>query len=189
VAGASTNLAVSGLGALAGTARHARGGRVSVPLLVVMGVPSALGAVVGVVLFVKVNRLWAHVGLGAVLVLMGLNMIRAPAPDPKQERAPEEERRGGLPRGTRLLAEVGIGLLLGVLSSVTGLMMSSLRIPMMVRVLRIDPKVAVGSNMAIGFLTALVGAVACQVAGGGFDGLAVAVVGRRPCWAATWGRG
>jgi uncharacterized membrane protein YfcA len=82
-----------------------------------------------------------------------------------------------LSRRTRWLAEVTIGLLLGALASVTGLMMSSLRVPMMVRVLKIDPKVAVGSNMAIGFVTALVGAVTSLSLGGGFDPLALAFVG------------
>jgi uncharacterized membrane protein YfcA len=170
VAGASTNLAVSGLGALAGTVRHAREGRVSVRVLAFIGIPSAAGAIAGVLLFIKVNRFWAHLGLGVVLIFMGLNMLRTRSPA-------SDKGELNLPRGWRLLGEVGIGLFLGVLSSVTGLMMSSLRVPMMIRLLRIDPKVAVGSNMAIGFLTAAVGAFTSWRAGGGFDPLALAVVG------------
>src|SRR5436309_6634632 len=77
VAGASTNLAVSGLGALAGTAHHARGGRVSLRALALIGIPSAVGAVVGMLLFVKVNRFWAHVSLGLLLLFLGIRMVRA----------------------------------------------------------------------------------------------------------------
>jgi uncharacterized membrane protein YfcA len=43
VLGASTNLAVSGLGALAGSVRHIRDGRVSLRVLALFGIPSALG--------------------------------------------------------------------------------------------------------------------------------------------------
>jgi uncharacterized membrane protein YfcA len=169
-AGASTNLAVSGLGALAGTYRHAREGRVWLSVLALIGIPSAVGAVVGVLLFIKVDRLWAHLVLGAVLVVMGVNRLRARPP----ERPPGAV---DLPRPLRLAGEVGVGLFLGILASVTGLMMSSLRVPMMIRLLKIDAKVAVGSNMAIGFLTALVGAVTSIAAGGGFDWRALALVG------------
>ena len=77
VAGAATNLAVSGLGALGGTARHARTGRVSLLALALVGVPSAVGAAVGMLLFVKVNRFWAHVSLGTVLLVLGVRMLRA----------------------------------------------------------------------------------------------------------------
>jgi uncharacterized membrane protein YfcA len=170
VAGASTNLAVSGLGALAGTFRHARGGRVSLPVLALMGIPSAFGAVLGLVLFVKVNRFWAHLGLGVVLLLLGLNMLRSKPPA-------HEQKEVALPGGLRLLSEVGIGLFLGALASITGLMMNSLRLPMLVRVLKLDPKVAVGSNMSIGFLTALVGAAYAWWIGAGFNFLVLAVVG------------
>lgn len=169
-AGASTNLAVSGLGALAGTIRHAREGRVSAAVLVLVGLPSAVGAVLGVLLFVKINRLWAHIILGAALVFLGLQMLRRGA-------AAGDSEKINLPRGPRLLLEIGIGVFLGALASITGLMMNSLRLPMLIRLLHIDPKVAVGSNMAIGFLTSLVGAATAWSAGGGFDLMTLAVVG------------
>src|SRR5437868_6786953 len=43
-AGMATNLAISGLGALTGSVRHARDGRVSLRLLALMGIPSIVGA-------------------------------------------------------------------------------------------------------------------------------------------------
>jgi uncharacterized membrane protein YfcA len=82
-----------------------------------------------------------------------------------------------LPAGLRLVGEIAIGLFLGALASATGLMMNGLRLPMLIRLLKLDPRVAVGSNLAIGFLTALAGAAASWWAGGGFDGLALTVVG------------
>src|SRR4051812_165436 len=74
--GAATNLAVSGLGAAAGSFRHLREGRVSLTVLTLMGLPSALGSVLGVFLFIKVDRFWAHVVIGAVLAVTGYRMFR-----------------------------------------------------------------------------------------------------------------
>jgi uncharacterized membrane protein YfcA len=68
-------------------------------------------------------------------------------------------------------------LLLGALAAVTGLMMNGLRLPVLVRLLRGDVPVAVGTNMAIGLLTALVGVAAAWAVGSGFDLLSLAVVG------------
>jgi uncharacterized membrane protein YfcA len=168
VTGASTNLAVSGLGALAGSVRHIRGGRVSLAALALIGIPSALGAVAGMLLFVKVNRFWAHVTLGILLLVLGVRMLRRPA---------EQQKAGGPPGKYRFLGEVVVGLLLGALAAVTGLMMNSLRLPILVRLLRGEVQVAVGTNMAIGLLTALVGVAAAWAVGSGFDLLALAVVG------------
>ena len=168
VSGASTNLAVSGLGALAGAGRHVRGGRVSLGALALVGIPSALGAVAGMLLFVKINRFWAHVTLGLLLLVLGIRMVRQPA---KQQLAADPPGR------FRLLGEVLIGLLLGALAAITGLMMNGLRLPVLVRLLRGDVAVAIGTNMAIGLLTALVGVGAAWAVGSGFDLLCLAVVG------------
>jgi uncharacterized membrane protein YfcA len=168
VSGASTNLAISGLGALAGSVRHLRGGRVSLTALVLVGIPSALGAVAGMLLFVKVNRFWAHLILGLLLVVLGIRMVRRP---------PEQPTAASPPGKSRLLGEVLIGLLLGALAAVTGLMMNGLRLPILVRLLQGEVPVAVGTNLAIGLLTALAGVVTAWAVGSGFDLLALGMVG------------
>jgi uncharacterized membrane protein YfcA len=168
VSGAATNLAVSGLGALAGAGRHLRGGRVSLAALALIGIPSALGAAAGMLLFVKVNRFWAHLALGLLLLVLGIRMVRRP---PEQQTAAR-------PAGKfRLVSEILVGLLLGALAAVTGLMMNGLRLPVLVRLLRGDMPLAIGTNLAIGLLTALVGVAAAWAVGSGFDLLSLAVVG------------
>jgi hypothetical protein len=168
VKGASTNLAVSGLGALAGSIQHVRGGRVSPTALALVGIPSGLGAVVGMLLFVKINRFWAHVVLGLVLLVLGLRMCRRSAKRPVP---------AGPPGRLRLVGEVMIGLILGALAAVTGLMMNGLRLPVLVRLLQGNVPVAVGTNMTIGSLTAVVGVVTAWTMGSGFDLIALAIVG------------
>lgn len=170
IAGASTNLAVSGMGAVAGSVKHVRDRRVSGKVLLLMGLPSILGAVVGVLFFVSVNPIWSHLVIGAMLVYSGFELVRA-------ARKKEEKPPTGPPGRGLVAAEIGIGLGLGALAAVTGLMLGTLRLPMMIRWLRIDPGVAVGSNMLIGCLTAVAAAVTAWGAGGGLDPLSVAIVG------------
>jgi uncharacterized membrane protein YfcA len=148
--GAACNLIISGVGALAGTVRHLRDGRVSWHCLALMGLPSAAGAAGAAYVFTKhVNHFWAYLIIGLMLVVSGWVLVRQPA---ASETPPEA------PGPWQIAIEIVIGLGLGALAAITGLMLGSLRLPMMLRFLKIDPRVAVGSNMAIGCLTALVAA-------------------------------
>lgn len=171
IAGASTNLAVSGAGAMAGSLKHIRDGRVSGKVLLLMGLPSMIGAVIGVLFFVSVSPVWSHVVIGAMLVYSGGELVRAGR---KEEKTPATSEPPG-----RWLAvwEVVIGLVLGAVAAITGLMLGTIRLPMMIRWLRIDPAVAVGSNMVIGCITAVAAAVTAWGAGGGLHPLSVLIVG------------
>src|SRR5438094_7821150 len=71
-AGMATNLAISGLGALTGSARHAREGRVSLRLLALMGIPSVVGALLGALFLLKVDSSWVRATIGLFLVGSGL---------------------------------------------------------------------------------------------------------------------
>src|SRR5947209_12015350 len=111
-AGMATNLAISGLGALTGSVRHARDGRVSLRLLALMGLPSIVGALLGACFLLKVDSSWPRVAVGGFLLLSGANLILTR----KGEGAPVNPF-GGL----RILAEILIGLVIGFLAAVTGL--------------------------------------------------------------------
>lgn len=167
IAGASTNLAVSGAGALAGSYKHARDGRVSLKVMLLMGVPSVVGAVVGVLFFVSVSPVWSHVVIGLMLVYSGFELVRS---------AKAKDEPAGEPSRWTAAWEVVIGLGLGALAAVTGLMLGTIRLPMMIKWLKIDPAVAVGSNMVIGCVTAVAAAVTAWAAGGGLHPLSIAIV-------------
>lgn len=149
-AGMATNLAISGAGAFTGSLRHARAGRVNLRLLLLMGLPSLLGAGLGAVLLLRVDSSLVRAAIGVFLVGTGLNLAFTQL---TSEAAPVTLTR------LRLLAEAVIGLAIGFLAALTGLMLGSLRLPMMIRLLKIDPAEAVGTNMAIGCVTALFGAL------------------------------
>lgn len=148
--GMSTNLAISGLGALTGAIKHGRDGRISLPLFLLMGIPSIAGAAIGAMTLMRIDSGWARVGIGICLVISGLSVFFT--------RSTEDTQTASVLGVWRIFAEVGIGLFVGFLAAVTGLMLGSLRLPMMMRVLKIDSRIAIGTNMAIGCLTALTGA-------------------------------
>ena len=158
-AASATNLAISGLGALTGTIRHARDGRISLRVIAIMGIPSVVGAIIAAYVLVKVDPHWARIFVGGFLAVSGINLVFS---------RPEEGGTVLFGRGLRMALEILIGLALGFLAVVTGLMMGSMRLPMMIKWLRIDPRVAVGSNMAVGCLTALAGVVTLWTQGGTF---------------------
>ena len=150
-AGMAANLVISGLGGLTGAVRHARSGNVSLHLLALMGIPSVIGALLGAFFLVRIDSAWARVAIGVFLVTSGVNLLFfrttvATVANPF--------------RALRVLWEILIGLAIGFLAAVTGLMLGSLRLPMMIRLHRVDPRVAVGTNMAIGCLTAFAGSLA-----------------------------
>ncbi len=168
IAGASTNLAVSGAGAVAGAWKHVREGRVSGTVMLLMGLPSVVGSAAGVVFFVSVDLFWSHLAIGAMLLLSGVGLLRS-----KKDGEPG----GGLPDRWVIPAEVALGFGLGIMAAVTGLMLGTMRLPMMIRWLKVDPAVAVGSNMLIGCLTAVTAAGTAFLAGGGLDPAALLIVG------------
>ncbi len=167
-AGMATNLAISGLGALTGSWRHARGSRVSWPMVALMGLPSLAGASLGGLLLVRIDPTITRLFIGGFLLFTGASLFRPPSIEPKSE--------ADTPRRGLIALEVVIGLALGVLAALTGLMLGSLRLPMMIRLLKVDPKVAVGTNMTVGCLTALSGAVSLWPRGEAFPLLPLLVV-------------
>jgi len=157
-AGAMTNLIISGTGALGGSAGHVKNGNISWKGVALIGIPSMLGAIIAVVIFIRTNPLWSYIIIGIMLVISGINLIR---------KKPDETPPEPITPLRQMVIEVIIGLALGALAAITGLMLGSLRLPMMIRYMRMDPKEAVGTNMVVGCLTALVGSATGLIAGDG----------------------
>ena len=57
----------------------------------------------------------------------------------------------------RMAAEGGIGLGVGLLGGAVGLILGSIRLPALIRILRVDPRIAAGSNLFIGFIMGSLG--------------------------------
>ena len=53
--------------------------------------------------------------------------------------------------------EGGVGLSVGLLGGAVGLILGSIRLPALIRILRVDPRIAAGTNLFIGFLLGVAG--------------------------------
>ena len=86
-----------------------------------------------------------------------------------------EGASGEFTRG-RVSAEAAIGLGVGILGGAVGLILGSIRLPAIIRVLQVDPRIAAGTNLFIGFFMGALGWVG-HVAIGEVDYILLAFMG------------
>ena len=162
-----TNILISGLSALTGSVRHLREGRVDVRIALAMGVPAVGGAFIGGFASDEVPEALLLSVAGALVFWQGIELIvrtrtnedrNAPASDTLQ-------RAHGDFTPTRVAAEGAIGLTVGLVGGAGGLILGSIRLPTLIRVLRVDPRIAAGTNLFIGFVMGSVGWVGHAVQG------------------------
>jgi uncharacterized membrane protein YfcA len=151
-AGAGTNIAISGIAAATAATGHIRAGRINWRLFGWMAPPSVVGALVGG--YVS-GLLPGDVLLGviaAVLLYSSFDLWR-------WERPPPRADAGGEPH-LDVRAAVISGLVIGVLGGVVGLILGSLRMPALLKLVGETPQRAVGTNLAVGVLVGIAGALA-----------------------------
>ena len=161
-AAAGANILVSSLTAIAGSYRHLRDGRVKLPLMLAVGLPSFAGGFIG---GFYSGRAPANllIGLAGGLILwqgveMGL-LARRRMRSSHHIHQPEDELAGSAGRFTvvRLIGGGGVGFGIGLLGGSIGLLLGSVRLPLMIRILRVDPRIAAGSNLFIGMAMGALG--------------------------------
>lgn len=155
---AGTNILVSTLGALTGSYRHLREGRVDFGAVIVQGIPAIVGAFIG-----GFTAGLVHSGLlvalaGTLIVWQGIELwVRAAKRAPQS--APVTAAGSPLPasdlwrwsRG-QIAAEAVAGFGIGLLGGAVGLILNTIRLPALIAILDLDPRIAAGSNLVIGFL-------------------------------------
>ena len=156
-AAAGTNIIVSTSSALVGGIHHLREGRVNMQVVVVMGAPSMAGALLGGLNSQRAPERLLILVVGLLVLWQGVE-LRARA------RAHRTGADGpGSPSGSgfgdhrdaigssRFVAAGAIGFAVGVLGGAVGLILGTMRLPAIIRILRVDPRVAAGTNLLIGF--------------------------------------
>ena len=152
---AGTNIIVSTASSLFGALRHMREGRVDLRVVLIMGVPSFAGAFLGgyyagaapegvLVLVVGILVLWQGIELAAKA---GAAAESTGAPG----AAMADALAGGTDRRRHPALAAAMGLVIGVTGGAVGLILGSLRLPGLIRVLGMDPRIAAGTNLFIGF--------------------------------------
>ena len=155
---AGTNIVVSSASAFVGALRHLREGRVEMTIALAMGAPSVAGAFLGGFYSRHAPEGLLILAVGLLVMWQGLEMARHAWASRALPTA-----GGGGPRGmderykavtgrSGVLAQAAIGSSIGVLGGAVGLILGSLRLPALIRVLRLDPHVAAGTNLFIGFI-------------------------------------
>ena len=166
---AGTNIIVSTTSAITGAYRHIRDGRVDGRVVLVMGVPSMVGAFIGGLLGGYLPDALLIGAAGVLVTWQGVELLaRLRHAGARPATAPALPRKGATfahMSGGRLAVEGVIGLAIGMLGAAVGLILGSLRLPALLRLLRMDPRVAAGTNLVIGFLLGAAAFVAHGIQG------------------------
>ena len=148
-----TNILVSSISSIFGAIRHVREGRVNFRLVLIMGGPAFVGAFVGGFLGGRVSESTLLTAAGLLVFWQGVELrVRG--------RGNAGAVVGGgaaMFTGRRLVLGGAIGLAVGLLGGAVGLILGSVRLPALIRVLKVDPRIAAGTNLVIGFVMGSLG--------------------------------
>ena len=167
---AGTNILVSSLAAATGTWSHFRERRIDPHVLALMGIPSSIGAFIGGFLGGLVPAAILLVVVGVMTTWYGYTLIkgrrggRREAGDNPGSTATEDSSVATRSSHAKIsvrrsLLEISLGFIIGVFGGIVGLVLGQVRLPAMIEILRMDPRIAAGTNLAIGFFTGLFGFV------------------------------
>ena len=144
---AGTNIGVSAASAAAGSVRHAREGRVSWPVVWWMLPPSVVGAFLGGYFGSDLPEA-ALLGVAAgILVFNGFDLLLRPF---------QAEPRTRLRVAPAVLGGLGVGALGGAI----GVILGTMRMPVLLRGVGMTAAKAVGTNLVVGFAVGAVGLAA-----------------------------
>ncbi len=186
---AGTNIGISGLSALGGAWSHIREGAVHWGVFWVMMPTTFAGAFLG-------GYLNHHIDPAVLLVVFSIVILyggvlsfaqarQAARPRPVQPAAVYEQHARVL-TPKRISQEALIGLIVGICGGLVGLILGSLRMPAMLKVLRMEPRIAIGTNMTVGLVAGIAG-VAGHLVGGSVDWALLGIMGTVSAVASYYG--
>jgi len=144
---AGTNIGVSAASAAAGSVRHAREGRVSWPVVWWMLPPSVVGAFLGGYFGSDLPEAVLLGVAAGILVFNGLDLLLRPF---------HAKPRTRLRVAPAVLGGLGVGALGGAI----GVILGTMRMPVLLRGVGMTAAKAVGTNLVVGFAVGAVGLAA-----------------------------
>jgi hypothetical protein len=160
-----TNLGVSTLGAITAAIQHIRNRNISFTIFIIMALTGAIGAFIGASLTknVPINFFLILIGLiisyeSFILLKDNINTKRDNKINNKNNKDKEKtENRLNLKQKSikqknpyyDIFVQSIIGFFVGLLGGLVGLVLGSIRLPAMIKILKTEPKIAVGTNMLI----------------------------------------
>ena len=148
-----TNIGVSTLGAITAAIQHIRNKNISFTIFIIMALTGAIGAFYGALLTknVPINLLLILIGLiisYESFILLKENKNNKDKITTQQLLNLNQESKSQNYYYEIFLQSI-IGFLVGILGGLVGLVLGSIRLPAMIKILKTEPKIAVGTNMLI----------------------------------------
>ena len=154
-----TNILVSSISSVFGAIRHLREGRVNFRLVLIMGGPAFVGAFIGGFMSGKVSETILLSAAGLLVLWQGVELrMRGRAVAAADDFVTNYSLK-------RMVLGGGMGLVVGLLGGAVGLILGSIRLPALIRVLKVDPRIAAGTNLVIGFVMGSVGWIGHAIKG------------------------
>ena len=154
-----TNILVSSISSVFGAIRHLREGRVNFRLVLIMGGPAFVGAFIGGFMGGKVSETILLSAAGLLVLWQGVELrMRGRAVAASDDFVTSYSVK-------RMVLGGGMGLVVGLLGGAVGLILGSIRLPALIRVLKVDPRIAAGTNLVIGFVMGSVGWIGHAIKG------------------------
>jgi uncharacterized protein len=147
-AGTGANLVASAVAAATASVAHIRARRVDWRLFAWMAPPSVAGGLIGGYVSGVLPRRALLAVISVVLFHAAFELFVRPP-------APAADETGHVRRGPAIL----VGAIVGFVGGVVGLILGSLRMPAMLRYLRVPARSAAATNVTVGFLVGVAGAV------------------------------
>jgi uncharacterized membrane protein YfcA len=154
-----TNIGVSTLGAITASILHIRNKNISFTIFIIMALTGAIGAFIGASLTknVPINFLLILIGLiisyESFILLRENNNNRINKNNNTNDKLTTESLNSNQESSQNFYYELFlqsiIGFLVGILGGLVGLVLGSIRLPAMIKILKTEPKIAVGTNMLI----------------------------------------
>jgi len=148
-----TNIGVSTLGAITAAIQHIRNKNISFTIFIIMALTGAIGAFYGASLtkYVQINYMLILIGViisyeSCILLIKNNNKNKKIIK--KLLNINEKSIRLKNDYYEIFLQSI-IGFLVGMLGGLVGLVLGSIRLPAMIKILKTEPKIAVGTNMLI----------------------------------------
>jgi uncharacterized membrane protein YfcA len=159
-----TNIGVSTLGAITAAIQHIRNKNISFTIFIIMALTGAIGAFYGASLTKYVEINYMLILIGVIISYESFILLRE-----NNNRNNKKNNNNNNKKITKKLLNLNeksiglnyyyyyyeiflqsiIGFLVGILGGLVGLVLGSIRLPAMIKILKTEPKIAVGTNMLI----------------------------------------
>jgi len=165
---AGTNIGISTLGAMTAAIRHFRQNNVHLGIFAIMALTGAAGAFLGSMLTRQVPANLIFLIIGGIVSFEAYSLITG-----SRSKARTGQKPPGKPS---LRVELLIGFGVGLLGGMVGLVLGSIRMPAMISILKMEPRVAIGTNLAASSIMGAAG-LAGHLLNGEVDLLVLGVMG------------